>query len=73
VLVTLVPEDTLSRQIRPISASLPMMKLYVSIGTESYLSLDIYIKVHGIRQVYLAQKTTSDKGKLTFLARKSGN
>jgi hypothetical protein len=48
----LVPEDTLSRQIRPNSADLPMLKLMVDVNPEVMLFLHIYIKVRGVRVRY---------------------
>lgn len=50
--VTLVPEDTLSTQLQPVSAQLPSVKLILSKDISVALSLEIAVKVHGIRQRY---------------------
>jgi len=47
---TLVPEDTVSRQIQPVSAMLPTMKLMVLRSEGVVLTLEIKLKVSGMRQ-----------------------
>jgi hypothetical protein len=47
---TLIPEDTLSRQIRPNSADLPMINFLVSADKDALVTIHFYVKVHGIRQ-----------------------
>lgn len=49
---TLEPEGTLSRQIQPVSSNLPMIKLLVEKAEAASVQLDVYIKIHGVRQVY---------------------
>jgi len=52
--VELVPEDTLSRQIRPISSDLPMLCMKISKSKKTKVSVAFYIKVRGIRSRYLS-------------------
>jgi hypothetical protein len=49
VVGVLIPEDTLSRQIRPNSAQLVMMKLLVDVPEAASVMLFFYVKVNGMR------------------------
>lgn len=49
----LVPEDTLSRQIRPNSANLPMLKFMVDVTEGVDVFVHFYVKVSGMRVHYL--------------------
>lgn len=49
----LVPEDTLSTQIRPIAADRPMIKLLVECDEGVTMSLQCYVAVKNMRQRYL--------------------
>jgi hypothetical protein len=55
-MVELIPEDTLSRQIQPVSSQLPAMRLHVERSSNVKLQMAFYIKIHGIRQVYSSLK-----------------
>lgn len=48
----LVPEDTLSKQIRPISSDLPMIKVCVRKDTKMKAMLEVRLKVNGMIQLY---------------------
>jgi len=50
--VDLVPEDTLSMQIRPISALLPSMKILFSVTKGVKISLHVYYSVSGVCHLY---------------------
>lgn len=50
--LTLIPEDSLSRQVKPISADLPMMKIYISCSPTMIAALHIHYTVHGLRYRY---------------------
>jgi len=52
IVKTLIPEDTLSRQIRPNSAMLTMMQFLVHCDDEVLLDVHFFVKVHGMRQQY---------------------
>lgn len=52
----LIPEDTLSRQIRPPSAMLPTLKIMINKSKDCVLTLNIYLKVSGIRTRFLTLK-----------------
>jgi len=47
---SIIPEDTLSRQIQPVSSHLPTLKfmLYADAGVE--VGVNVYLKVHGVIQ-----------------------
>lgn len=51
-LVTLVPEDYLSRQIKPVSSMLPVVQLQYSITKNITMALIFKVKVHGMRMRY---------------------
>jgi len=47
---TIIPEDTLSRQLQPTSSQLPTTKLLIEISEGVVLSLQFHIQVEGMRQ-----------------------
>lgn len=52
----IIPEDTISKQIRPPSSFLPMLKLSFSKSKDLFLQLEIRLIVHGLRQHYVSLK-----------------
>lgn len=50
--ITVVPEDMLSRQLRPVPSDLPSMKLIFEKTGTMRVSFVIYLQVHGIVQTY---------------------
>jgi len=50
--IEILPEDTLSMQIRPISAMLPSMKLLIAVSKDVKVSLHVYYKISGVRHRY---------------------
>lgn len=56
--VTLVPPDTLSRQIQPPSSDLPMLKFMLTADPKMRVNVEFFVKVHGAR---FRTKTLSGK------------
>jgi len=54
ILRTLIPEDTLSKQIQPVSSFLPTTKLIINKTEGVVCSLEIRLIVHGIRTRYFS-------------------
>jgi len=54
--IDLVPEDTLSTQIRPISAMLPSMKVLFSVSKGVKINLQVYYSVRGVCHLYSTLK-----------------
>jgi len=50
--IEILPEDTLSMQIRPISAMLPSMKLLLAVSKDVKATLHVYYKISGVRHRY---------------------
>lgn len=50
IVFSLIPEDTLSRQIRPNSADLPMINFLMEAPEEAEVGVHFFLKVRGIRQ-----------------------
>jgi len=50
---TIIPEDTLSRQLAPVSSHLPTPKFMIEFTAGMTVVVTIFVKVHGIRMHYL--------------------
>jgi hypothetical protein len=55
-LVKVLPEDTLSRQLRPISSSLPTMKFMLERSDDMVVTIILYLQVHGLVHTMLSLK-----------------
>lgn len=49
IVAELIPEDTLSRQIRPCSSLLPMLRFHIAVTDGADVFVHFKVKVHGIR------------------------
>jgi len=55
----MIPTDTLSRQIRPVSSMLPTLQIKIEKSKDASVTMMIDIKVHGLRNRYISFPSTA--------------
>jgi len=49
---SIIPEDTFSRQLQPVSSMLPTPQIYISTSKDVMVTMVVFLKVHGVVTLY---------------------